>query len=389
MNTATVRLIGAREIRERGRARSFRVTLVISVAIVVAAIVIPKALSTPSRPLRLGIVGGTSVPLASLEKALNRTITVSAPPSETAARDLLQAKRLDAAVVGDRVLTRIQPRASDTGLTPRLALDLATILGVEGAYRGAGLSPAQIDRVAAAPPAPVIGLKPAPANRDHQRLTTLVGIILLFTAIQACGAWIINGIAAEKGSRIVEILLATVTTTELLTGKIIGIGLLAMFQVVVIAASAFIASAASGSNVLSGASGLTVLAMVGWFLLGYAYYSCLFAAGGSLVSRQEEAGNVQFPIILPLTVAYVASFSSIFSTPSPFVVVLSYLPPSAPIAMPVRVAAGAVPLWQIGTSVALLLVATLIAVRVAARVYDRAILRTGGRVTWRSALRGT
>ena len=122
-------------------------------------------------------------------------------------------------------------------------------------------------------------------------------------------------------------------------------------------------------------------------MLGYAFYATLYGAAGALVGRQEEVQNVAFPIGLPLLVAYISGFSSLFGQVSPFTKVLSFLPPTAPIAMPVRMAAGPVPAWQIAASVALLVAGIVAAMRIGAVVYNRAILQTGSRVTWRQALR--
>ncbi|MHB8465021.1 MAG: ABC transporter permease [Acidimicrobiales bacterium] len=380
MNAHTVRLVATRELRERGRARSYRVTLLLSVVAVVAAIVLPKALAGPNRPLRLGVIGAP-LPIGALEKVVGRSITVTSPPSASAARTLVQDKQLDLAVVGDEVVVRDQPKPADTSATSRLAYALASA----SAAKAAGLTSAQI--VALADPlGRVTALRPPKPDRTRRQVTTLIGIVLIWSSIQLYGTWILFGVIEEKSSRIVEILLATVETAELLAGKVIGIGLLALAQMVCLAVASFTASTVSGANVLRGASGASVLGMLGWFALGYAFYSSLFAAGGSLVGRQEEAQNVQFPITLPLLIAYIASFNAIFRPAPPFVVALSFLPPTSPIAMPARIAGGNVPAWQIGVSVALLVIGTLAAIRVAARVYDRAILRTGGRVTWRAAL---
>ena len=383
MNAASVRLIATREVRERGRARSYRITLILSLVLVVVAVVLPKALSSPARPVRLGVIG-TSLPTTALAQGIGRNITVTTPPSPDAARQLVRSKQLDIAVIGTQVVTRDQLKPTDTSTTARLAYAIAATL----AARAAGITPAQIAAIAN-PQTHVTGLTAPKPDRTRQRVTTLIGIVLLWSSIQLYGTWILFGVVEEKSSRIVEILLATVDTAELLAGKVIGIGLLALLQIVSLAAAAFAASTISGANVLRGASGTTVLLMMGWFVLGYAYYSCLYAAGGSLVGRQEEAQNVQFPITLPLVVAYITSFSAIFGTPSPFVVALSFLPPTAPISMPVRLAAGNVPVWQVALSVGFILIGIGLAVQVAARVYDRAILRTGGRVSWRTALRAS
>ena len=390
---AAIRLVATREIRERWRTRSFKVTVLISVVLAAGAVILPRAVSGSKAALRIGVVGTLSpfvrAEVDDLPTIVGRPVVLVEEPDVSAASTLVRTRKLSAALTADRVIVRVEPLPTDTGTTARLVESLARLVGQDAAYRSAGLSNAQIAAVVGARPLPIVGLLANPSARNRQRTTTFAGILLLYAFITMFGAWVLYGVVEEKSSRVVEILLATLTATRLLAGKVLGIGLLAVAQGAAVAGAAFAAAAASGSDVLRGAAGATIVAMVGWFVLGYAFYACLHAAAGSLVGRQEEVQNVSFPLQLPLLIAYFTSVGSIFGTVSPLTVVLSYLPPTAPIAMPARLAAGSVPAWQVLVSVGLLLAGTAATVRLGAVVYNRAILRTGSRLSWRAALRAS
>jgi ABC-2 type transport system permease protein len=123
-----------------------------------------------------------------------------------------------------------------------------------------------------------------------------------------------------------------------------------------------------------------------WFLLGFGLYATAFAMGGSLVSRQEDAASVVTPISIPFIGSYVASFAIAGAPDSTFAIVLSLIPVTAPMIMPVRIAAGDPSAFQVALSVALTVVAIYVLVVIAGRVYARNVLRTRGRVSWKSAL---
>jgi ABC-2 type transport system permease protein len=130
-----------------------------------------------------------------------------------------------------------------------------------------------------------------------------------------------------------------------------------------------------------------VIAGAVFLMLGYAFYCTAFAAAGSMVSRQSDVGTVILPVQLPLILAYVLSFTVIYANgASTFYRVLSFLPPTSPIAMPVLYAAGDVPTWQVVVSAALLVAGTVWMARTAAMIYGRSILRTGSRVRLRQVL---
>jgi ABC-2 type transport system permease protein len=125
-----------------------------------------------------------------------------------------------------------------------------------------------------------------------------------------------------------------------------------------------------------------------WFVLGYAFYSVLYATVGSLVSRQEDTQSIQLPITAALFVAYILAFVASESPDSAAGLAGSLFPPTAPMVMIVRIAHGGIPWWQIGASIALMMAAIVGLVQLAGRIYAGAVLRIGRRVRLNEAWRG-
>jgi ABC-2 type transport system permease protein len=213
------------------------------------------------------------------------------------------------------------------------------------------------------------------------------GLILLFILLSQYGTWILLGVVEEKSSRVVEVLLATLRPRQLLAGKVLGIGLVALLQATLILIVALGLGAVVGSDLVHGGNPTNVLATVIWLFLGYAFYCWVYAAAGSLATRQEHVQTLAFPLQLPIVLGYITSLTAISSGhASTFVHVLAYLPPTAPFAMPVLVALGDASWWQFAAAVALSLLGTVGVARLAAAIYQRAILRTGQRVRVRDIL---
>jgi ABC-2 type transport system permease protein len=233
-------------------------------------------------------------------------------------------------------------------------------------------------------------LEAAPPDRDQNAAIAFVGVLLLYGQLFGYGIWVASGVIEEKASRVVEMLLSAIRARQLLLGKIVGIGVLGLAQLV------FIASFAIGLALLTGALkdvGATALGavglVIGWFILGFAFYATLFAAAGSLVTRMEELQNVIVPINLTILVSFFISIGALQDPNGRLQVIASLLPTSSALAMPVRIVLGAAPGWQIALSLTLLVGSTILLVPLAARLYSGAVLRTRGRVkireAWRSA----
>jgi ABC-2 type transport system permease protein len=384
-----VALVAAREIRERPRGRVFRAGTIIILLAVAAAVVIPTLHNGGgTNTERVSVLGPVSLPLRtsiiSLGPALGTAVTVGTEPDLSTAQRDLATGRVDVVLEGTtRILVKTTPDAADTSSTTQLAQAVAVTVSLQTTLRANGLTAQQAAALTHPKPLPIVGLHAAQKARTGQAVT-VYGLILLFVLLSQYGTWILMGVVEEKASRVVEVLLATLRPRQLLAGKVLGIGIVALLQAALILAVALGVGAAVGSQLFHGGNPTNVLATVVWLVLGYLFYCWVYAAAGSLATRQEHIQTLAFPLQLPLLLGYITSLTAISSGhTSAFVHVLAYLPPTAPFAMPVLVALGQVTWWQFMIAVVLSVAATAAVARLAAIVYVRAILRTGQRVRLR------
>jgi ABC-2 type transport system permease protein len=388
MNRRWLRLtavVAQREIRQRGRSRAFAVSTVVLLLVVAAGVAIPAILAHNAKPQRVGVVGAQVTAMTGVVREAGHLtgtkVTVVPKPSLAAAEAALRDGTLDVVLVNDSevVVKQVQVASGSGGGLPDAIADVAGLSRLIGQ-----LPPGAADRGVTLP---VRGLTPPSASLSR-RLTGLFTVVLVWILISAYGSQIAMGVGEEKQNRIVEVILASVRPIQLLTGKVFGIGLLALVQAVAMVAVFLGLGAAVGSGLVHGAAAGIVIVGAVFLVLGYAFYCTAFAAAGSLVSRQSDVGTVVLPVQLPLIVAYALSYTVIYANgASVFYHVLGFLPPTAPIAMPVLYAAGDVPAWQAAVSAILVAVSTAWMARTAAAIYARSILRTGTRVRLREVLR--
>jgi ABC-2 type transport system permease protein len=250
----------------------------------------------------------------------------------------------------------------------------------------AGISPTEL-AIATAPPT-VRELEPSDPNRDTSFIFANVGVVLLFISIFTFGTWVLTGVVEEKQSRVVEVVLATLEPRDLLVGKVLGIGLLGLVQLVLMVGVGLGVGTASGRITLPPTTGGAVAMLLLWFVLGYALYSTALGVLGALASRMEEASNASSPVSFIATGAYLFSLFVVIDDPSGVPArIASLIPPVAPMVVPLRAALGAIEPWEIVLSALLTLLAIAGLFVIGGRVYAGAVLRTGARIPYREALR--
>jgi ABC-2 type transport system permease protein len=381
-------LVAGREIRERLRGRLFRVVTLILFAVVTAAVVIPTIHTGTITRQKVGVVAGSPALDAELQKlatAVGLRVELVREPDLSVARAGLSADNLYVVVdSGGSILVQNPISDTDTSAGARYVRAVATTLGAQQAFAQAGLTPEQADAVAEAKPWPVESVHPGKKATTTEEATALIGIVLIFIILTQYLTWTLMGVMEEKASRVVEVLLATVRPVQLLAGKVVGIGAVALLQAVSLVAFALVLAEVVGSNLAHGTAPLVVAATLVWLVLGYAFYSWLYAAAGSLAERQDQVQSLALPLSAPLILGYIVCLTGVSSgNASVLVKVLAYLPPTAPFAMPTLVGFGEATWWQFLLSVVVSVVCTVLVARVAARVYRTAVLRTGGRVRLR------
>jgi ABC-2 type transport system permease protein len=199
---------------------------------------------------------------------------------------------------------------------------------------------------------------------------------------------VLNGVVEEKQSRVVEVILSTVRPRNLLIGKVLGIGILALAQLAVLVVAGLIAVQISGRLTLPPTTIGAVVQLLTWFILGFALYSTTMGFLGSLASRVEDASNASLPVTMTATACYLASILLVTQDPDGLLArVMTFFPPAAPMVVPLRTALGAIEPWEVVLSIALMVVSIWILFVVGARVYAGAVLQVGGRMKLRDAWR--
>ena len=383
--TSDVAIISAREIRERLRGRVLRFGTLLILGVVAAAIVIPVLDKSTSSPELVGVVGHLSTLqyqlLGASANQVGTNFKVIDLPSVGTARAKLRAGHADLVVIGGSrlmVATAISP--TDSSTTALLVESLAKSLGVAKALADAGLTPARALSVLSARPLTVIALARG-KTKSPVHSVSVFGLIIVFVMLTQYNTWILMGVMDEKSSRVVEVLLAAVRPMQLLAGKVLGIGIVALGQATLILGFALLLGNAVGASFLHGSAPATLAATFLWLVLGYAFYCWVYAAAGSTVERQDQVQSLAFPLSLPIIFGYVMAITAVSTgSTSGLFKVLAYLPPTAPFAMPVLVGLGEVTWWQFAGSALISIAGTVLVARLASAIYRRAILRTGRRV---------
>jgi ABC-2 type transport system permease protein len=181
-----------------------------------------------------------------------------------------------------------------------------------------------------------------------------------------------------------------VRPSQLLSGKVLGIGLTGLGQLAIAAAAGLIANALVHSTHIPSSVWVLLPAFLVCFLAGFTLYAFAFAfafaAAGALVARQEEVQFVTTPIGMGLLVGYLLVYAVIASPNATWVKVISFLPPLTATLLPARIALGHVALWEIPIDIVLMAASIYGMVRLAARIYADGLLHGGPRLSWRAAL---
>ncbi|GAA1575399.1 ABC transporter permease [Leucobacter aridicollis] len=211
------------------------------------------------------------------------------------------------------------------------------------------------------------------------------GMVFYMTAL-TFGTTIAQSVVEEKQTRIVEILLATISARTMLAGKILGNSILALGTVVATVALAAVGMLATGQDILLGELGTALIWFGILFAFGFVLLAAMYAAAAALVSRQEDIGSVTSPVMMLVMIPF---FLIIFFFDNPQVLtVMSYVPFSAPTAMPMRLYFGDAAWWEPIVSLGVLLVSIGIVLWAGSRIYENSIMRTGARVKLADAIKG-
>lgn len=395
-NWQAVALVAGRELSVRLRSRAYRITTLVLVLMIIALAVVMKLVGGNTSSYHVGVTGPTA-PLATamvqIGHAVGQNITPSTVPDQATGEQQVRSGKLDGLLVGDPAsgqLTVVVKKNIDGKLQGALNA-LAQQIAFDRQIIRLGGNPAEIRAATISAAATIRPLQaPYPYNSQQLVLGIITGI-LIYLSLMINGQMVAQGVVEEKTSRVVELLLATIRPWQLMTGKVAGIGLVGLIQMLVIGVAGVIAGLATHVLTISVTAAIgTVIWLVVWYLLGFFMFAIVFAALGALVSRQEEVGAVVSPALIFVIAGYIIGVSILPSDPSsPLAEALSLIPVFSPTMMPIRLAMGGVPAWEAVFSVGLVMALIPALIWIAARIYRNAVLRTGARVRLRTALRAT
>ena len=220
----------------------------------------------------------------------------------------------------------------------------------------------------------------------------IVFVVLLFITVVIYGMWVATGVASEKSSRVMELMISAASPRQMLTGKVVGIGAAGLTQygaialptLVLIALQDRIAAAVLGPSWAAGAPlvGLSPALLAGYgvfFLLGFALFALIYAAMGSFVSRPDDLQTLSLPLSLLAMVGYLTAIVALGGAGGGWVTIASFVPPLSPFVMLARLMVSAVEPWELLLSIGLLVGTIGIVAVVATRMYAAGVLLYGQR----------
>ncbi|MDQ0614863.1 ABC-2 type transport system permease protein [Microbacterium sp. W4I4] len=353
---SAVWLVAEREIGSKLRSKAFMISTGILLLVALAGVLIGGFASKTSTPDAVAATSQT----ASVVRALPN-VTV------TEVGDRAEAEKL---VLDEKVTAAVLPADDDpTGVVILAKKDAPSSL-----VMGLSQSP-QVEI-----------LQPATTNSLLRYLVAIGFGVVFLMAASTFGATIAQSVVEEKQTRVVELLISAIPTRVLLAGKVLGNTVLAMAQILLLAAIAVVGLIVTGQNEVLAGLGAPVLWFAVFFLFGFILLASLYSAAAAMVSRQEDIGSTTMPLMMLVMAPY---FLVIFFNDNPVVMtVLSYVPFSAPVGMPVRLFVGEAQWWEPLVSLVILLASCVGAILIGAKIYENSLLRMGARVKLVEALRG-
>lgn len=389
--TTVIRLVAGRELNTRLRTRGFLIGTVVILAVLVGYLLLQMMLFGQTSRTTVGLTGQASAiaePLRSAGEEVGENIETRQIADPADGRAQVEEGDLDVLVSGSagNLQAIVQ---SDLDEQVRALLDgIAQQEVLNAKLFEAGLNPAEVLGDVHTAGVEVTTIEKPDPEEGQRFVIAVVMMFLLYMGIAAYGGTVAQGVVEEKSSRVVEILLSAVRPWQLLLGKVIGIGLVGLIQLVVLGVAGLAIATATGLLTITGVATGTLLWGLLWYVLGYFLYATLFAGAGSLVSRQEEMQTVVTPITIMLVGGFVAAITMLSQADSTGSAVLSLIPPISPILMPSRIATGAASGWEIALALVLILATIMLLTWLGGRIYRAAILHTGSRVSLKTALRG-
>ncbi|MFJ8871368.1 ABC transporter permease [Streptomyces sp. NPDC102473] len=372
-------LVYRREVSARLTSKGYFAGMLIMVVLVGGIVLGMSYLGAP-KTLHVAACGATTAkPSAAPDNIEIRTCT-----GMKAARAAVSGEDLDAAMVVDHGKASVLVRGDSDQRAQDIAATMARTWALDRAYQEQGVDTARLTQSLSGSQPRVETIGDSVQSKQIGAAVSLV--IVLFMQIIGQGSLIAQGVVEEKSTRIVEVLLSTLTPLRLMIGKVAGIGTAAVLQILVLVGALVGARALGGGQSTIVPGGAAVVSLLVWFLLSFALFAGLFAAAGSLVSRPEDLQSVMMPVMVLALLPVGVAAAAVNDINAPWVQVVQYLPPFSGVLMPLQAGVGTISVPQQLLAAAVMLIAVGGCMWMAARIYRASILKIGATVRWRQAL---
>lgn len=284
--------------------------------------------------------------------------------------------------VGDvKTIGRIRSELSNSIIGRRLASEGMDYDSVKGLIKKVSLKTIQVEKG-----------EEKESDFDFMYFSSFMFIMLLYMTILLWGIAVERSIIEEKNHRVVEVLLSSVRPFDLLGGKIIGVGAVGLTQYAIwgvfgVLISLYGISMGGPIAQMGGFSFTTIVFFIVYYLLGFLFYSTLFAGIGSVCNTDQEAQQMQTPVVMCLVFTLIVPVMIIQNPDGVFATVISMIPFFTPIVMFMRINILTPPAWQIALSILIMLGSTYIAGMMAAKIFRVGILMYGKRPDARELLK--
>jgi ABC-2 type transport system permease protein len=381
-------IVAAREMSVKIRDRGFLISTFVTLALILGALGAQVLLGSSGEKVKVAAVGSESSTVIKQAVALadgaGESVKITLMPMASDAD-------VKAAVLSDEVDAGLTTTANGWTLIGKTDRNSNAEIWIGAAVqqsalaRNAAAAGTSLDNLARGGDLTYTLLSPDETPEMVVKITIYVFGFLFYLAAVLLGVSLATSIVEEKQSRIVEIIASSIRLRDLLLGKIVGNTVMALAQMAAFAAVGVIGLLAMGkSEVLR-----QITPGLGWFFLfyavGIAVLACVFAAAGSISSRIEDIQSTTTPISAAVAVIFIAGISA----SGTFLKVLSFLPLTSTITMPGRIVAGDTAWWEPVASLLISLVAAVFVIQVSERIYRRALMQTGGKLSIRQALKLT
>lgn len=356
----SIGLVAEREVRMRLRSKTFLISTGILLLVILAGIVVGGFLAknTASETTKIAVVGSAGSSLTE-----GKAFDITEVANLAAAEELVKSGDVEAAIA---------PATDDNPTGVQVLFDTEA-------------SNTLIMQLSAQPQVTVLSPGDSGSAGFLLYIVSLGFGLVFFVSATTFGASIAQSVVEEKQTRVVEILMSAIPVKALLAGKVLGNSILAFAQILAIAALSVVGLTVTGQTDLLAGLGTPVVWFVVFFVLGFILLAALFAAAGSLVSRQEDIGSTTTPITMLIMIPY---FAVIFFNDNPLVMtIMSYVPFSAAVGMPVRLFVGSAQWWEPILSLLILAATAAFVIWIGSRIYENSLLKMGGRVKISEALK--